>query len=110
VAAYRRSWLHGFAVQVHRRLVSAEQRAERRAEERAERADGDADPPTGAAVVLADRRSRVERAYAEAFPSLGRGRRSVLSGSGFAAGAAAGARADLGAGALGGRRALGRGA
>ena len=31
VAAYRRSWLHGFAVQVHRRLVEAERRAEERA-------------------------------------------------------------------------------
>jgi hypothetical protein len=57
--------------------------------------------------VLADRRGQVERAYAEAFPLLGRSRRSVLSGSGFAAGADAGDRADLGAGALHGRRALG---
>jgi hypothetical protein len=103
VAAYRRSWLHGFAVQVHRRLVDAEHRAEERA------GQGSADDPgvPGAEVVLADRRSRVEQAYAEAFPALGRGRRSVLSGSGFAAGAAAGDRADLGAGALGGRRVLG---
>ena len=99
VAAYRRSWLHGFAVQVHRRLVEAERRAEER--RRAGLAD-DPDVP-GAELVLADRRSRVEQAYAEAFPALGRGRRSVLSGSGFAAGAAAGDRADLGAGALGGR-------
>jgi hypothetical protein len=109
VAAYRRSWLHGFAVQVHRRLVSAEERAERRAEERAERQAGDRGE-AGTAIVLADRRSQVERAYAEAFPVLGRGRRSTLSGSGFAAGAAAGELADLGAGALSRRRTLGRGA
>jgi hypothetical protein len=102
VAAYRRSWLHGFAVQVHRRLVDAE----RRAEQRAEAAVGDAGPP-GAALVLADRHSQVERAYAEAFPVLGRSRRSTLSGSGFTAGAAAGERADLGASALRARRALG---
>jgi hypothetical protein len=102
VAAYRRSWLHGFAVQVHRRLVDAEQRAEQQAGTRA-----DQGPPAGAALVLADRRSRVERAYAEAFPVLGRGRPSMLSGSGFAAGAAAGERADLGAPAVRGRRALG---
>jgi hypothetical protein len=110
VAAYRRSWLHGFAVQVHRRLVSAERRAEQRAEDRATGgaggAGGDAGAP-GAALVLADRRGRVERAYAEAFPVLGRSRRTTLSGSGFAAGAAAGERADLGAGALSARRALG---
>jgi hypothetical protein len=106
VAAYRRSWLHGFAVQVHRRLVDAERRAEQQAEERSGAAGGGAGSP-GAALVLADRRSQVERAYAEAFPALGRSRRSVLSGTGFVAGAAAGERADLGAGALRGRRALG---
>lgn len=105
VAAYRRSWLHGFAVQVHRRLVAAEQRAERRAGERAP--DGDGGPGVRAALVLADRRSRVERAYAEAFPALGRSRRATLSGSGFTAGAAAGERADLGSGAVPARRTLG---
>jgi hypothetical protein len=104
VAAYRRSWLHGFAVRVHRRLVEAERRAEERAGQVS--ADGPG-VPGGAELVLADRRSRVEQAYAEAFPTLGRGRPSVLSGSGFAAGAAAGDQADLGAGALGGRRVLG---
>lgn len=105
VAAYRRSWLHGFAVQVHRRLVDAERRAEQAAGARATTADEE--PGTGAALVLADRRDRVERAYAEAFPALGRSRRATLSGSGFTAGAAAGERADLGSGALPARRALG---
>jgi hypothetical protein len=102
VAAYRRSWLHGFAVQVHRRLADAERRAEQQAG-----GSGPPDASTGTALVLADRRGQVERAYAEAFPLLGRSRRSVLSGSGFAAGADAGDRADLGAGALHGRRAVG---
>ena len=104
VAAYRRSWLHGFAVRVHRRLVEAERRAEQRA------GRGFTDDPGvagGAELVLADRRSQVEQAYAEAFPALGRGRASVLSGSGFAAGATAGDAADLGAGALRGHRVLG---
>lgn len=89
VAAYRRSWLHGFAVQVHRRLADAESSAA------AEQPSG----PAGGrpvALVLADRTDRVDRAYAEAFPGVGRGRRGTLSGSGFGAGAAAGARADLG--------------
>ena len=103
VAAYRRSWLHGFAVQVHRRLADAERRAESQADQQAGAGEG----RPRAALVLADRRSRVERAYAEAFPLLGRSRRSLLSGSGFAAGAEAGDRADLGADALSGRRALG---
>ena len=92
VAAYRRSWLHGFAVSVHRRLSAAEARAEAQAAAPAAQAGGG--PP--AALVLADRRERVDRAHAEAFPLLGRGRRRALSGTGFTAGAAAGERADLG--------------
>ena len=71
VAAYRRSWLHGFAVQVHRRLVDAERRAESSEPGRGPRASPGV--PGGAELVLADRRSRVEQAYAEAFPALGRG-------------------------------------
>ena len=58
VAAYRRSWLHGFAVQVHRRLVDAE-----RAEPDSGRGAGPG-PAGGArvrrAAVLADRRSQVD--------------------------------------------------
>jgi hypothetical protein len=99
VAAYRRSWLHGFAVSVHRRLCAAERRA-------AQAGDGP-DAGTRTALVLADRRDRVERAYAEAFPVLGQGRRPALSGSGYPAGAAAGDRADLGVRPVSGRRALG---
>lgn len=97
VAAYRRSWLHGFAVEVHRRLSSAEAGAA----EQAAAAPRPAGGPS-VALVLADRRERVERAYAEAFPVLGRARRTVLSGSGFGAGSRAGSRADLG------RRSVGR--
>src|SRR5689334_2943132 len=59
VAAYRRSWLHGFAAAVHRRLVDAERRAAQAATEHAD------DAPR-AALVLADRRAQVDRAYAEA--------------------------------------------
>ncbi|WP_300019554.1 DUF2786 domain-containing protein [Pseudonocardia sp.] len=105
VAAYRRSWLHGFAVEVHRRLTAAEQAAADAARA--------APPGTGGpsvALVLADRRERVDRAYAAAFPALGRARRSVLSGSGFGAGARAGARADLGHTAVGRSRSRALGA
>jgi hypothetical protein len=101
VAAYRRSWLHGFAVEVHRRLVDAERSA---AAEQPAPAAG-----RSVALVLADRTDRVERAYAEAFPGLGPARRASLSGSGFGAGAAAGERADLGRVTVGGgaQRAIG---
>ncbi|MBN9102490.1 MAG: DUF2786 domain-containing protein [Pseudonocardia sp.] len=102
VAAYRRSWLHGFAVEVHRRLVEAESSAvaERPAPQ---------DSGRSVALVLADRTDRVDRAYAEAFPGVGRARRATLSGSGFGAGAAAGERADLGRDSVGSgrQRALG---
>lgn len=91
VAAYRRSWLSGFSAEVHRRLVDAEASAARTAD----RAPGASDGRT-LALVLADRTDRVARAYAEAFPTVGTARRSVLSGSGYASGAAAGERADLG--------------
>jgi hypothetical protein len=56
------------------------------------------------ALVLADRRRQVDRAYAEAFPRLGAPRRAALSGSGFGDGTRAGARADLGSGAVAARR------
>jgi hypothetical protein len=105
VAAYRRSWLHGFAVSVHRRLSAAESAAESDAAARTGDA-GDAGGPR-AELVLADRRERVDQAYAAAFPVLGRGYRPTLSGTGFSAGAAAGERADLGTRAVPGRRALG---
>jgi hypothetical protein len=96
VAAYRRSWLHGFAVRVHQRLVEAEARAAESAA--AARASPSAGPSAGpsVALVLADRRARVDRAYAEEFPQIGRARQTRLSGSGYAAGDQAGARADLG--------------
>lgn len=103
VAAYRRSWLHGFAVEVHSRLVSAEAGAV------AERTSDPAAGGRSVALVLADRSRLVDRAYAEAFPRVGRARPSMLSGSGFRAGAAAGQHADLGRGSVGPRapRALG---
>jgi hypothetical protein len=68
-AAYRRTWLVGFAEEVHRRLKAAERNAMRQ---------HDATPIGGpsAALVLADRRSLVDRAFAEQFPNLRRRRRA----------------------------------
>ncbi len=97
VAAYRRSWLHGFAVRVHERLVAAEARAaaEREADRAAARSSPSGPAPS-LALVLADRTARVDQAYTEVFPQVGRARQARLSGSGYAAGTRAGARADLG--------------
>jgi Protein of unknown function (DUF2786) len=107
VAAYRRSWLEGFAAQVHRRLVEAEERAAGAAARAA-----DDSPGRGVALVLADRRRHVDQQFATEFPGLATLRPSVLSGSGRGAGALAGQRADLGDGGglgagAGRRRALG---
>jgi len=102
LAAYRRTWLYGYAVEVHRRLLAAESDAEAGAA--AERAGDPADGGNrSVALVLADRTARLDRAYADAFPGVGRARRSVMSGSGFTAGTAAGERADLGRSAVGAR-------
>jgi Protein of unknown function (DUF2786) len=107
VAAYRRSWLHGFAVRVHQRLVEAEARAAESAETAGARSSPSATGPS-VALVLADRTTRVDQAYAEAFPQIGRARKAQLSGSGYGEGAHAGSRADLGGRAMArsGRRAL----
>ncbi|WP_158088580.1 DUF2786 domain-containing protein [Thermoactinospora rubra] len=80
--AYRRSWLLGFADEVHRLLREAEERAEAQA-------------ASGAALVLADRQAEVERAVARVYPRI---RRSVptTSGTGYRDGVEAGRRADLG--------------
>jgi len=105
VTAYRRSWLEGFAAQIHRRLVEAEERAAGEATARAPTSGS-----TGVALVLAHRRRRVDEQFGATYPRLATLRPSVLSGSGRAAGALAGQRADLGGGGglgVGGPRALG---
>ena len=95
VAAFRRSWLAGFTAAVGDRLRKIEQRAEHDAER------GTEDGAPSVALVLSDRTGRVEDAMNAAYPRLGRARTRSLSGSGGAAGWAAGARADLRGGRFG---------
>ncbi|MFJ6196729.1 DUF2786 domain-containing protein [Micromonospora sp. NPDC092111] len=83
-AAFRRSWLAGFARVVGERLRTAETVAA---------AERDA---SSVALVLADRSDRVARRVAEVYPRLRTAPTRRLAGSGFHAGAAAGQRADLG--------------
>ncbi|MEJ8277751.1 DUF2786 domain-containing protein [Pseudonocardia spirodelae] len=95
VAAYRRSWIYGFAGRVHERLLEAERTAL-----------GDDEAETGRAaasteLVLADRGAEVDRAYDAEFGRLRRARRPQVSGTGFRHGAAAADRADLGGSRLG---------
>lgn len=100
---FRRSWLLGFVTKVTERVKEAEQRARNEA----------APTTTGRStdVVLADRKAVVLRAFRDAYPRTRSGKTTV-SGSGFGAGAAAGARADIGGARIGGTgrstRAIGR--
>ena len=83
-AAFRRSWLAGFARVISDRLRVAE-------------ADAVVQRGTSSvALVLADRSDRVARRVTEVYPRLRTAPIRRLAGSGFDAGAAAGHRADLG--------------
>jgi hypothetical protein len=99
-AAYNRSWLAGFRSTVSARLRAAEARAQ---------ADAQTDSGPSVALVLHDRTKEVAVAVNEAYPRVTTSSRK-LSGSGGAAGRAAGERADLGQTRVGntsGRRAIG---
>lgn len=89
-AAFRRTWLIGFAAEVHRRFSDAAERAA--SDHDQSKADG---RPT-AEIVLADRKSLVDRAVSERFPTLKKPPPRRLAGSGYREGIAAGRRADLG--------------
>lgn len=88
-AAFRRSWLAGFCMAIHRRLSDAERRA-------AEQHTESTSTGHSVALVLADRSTLVDRARADEYPRLRAGRARSLSGSGRSSGYAAGQRADLG--------------
>ncbi|MEV4753738.1 DUF2786 domain-containing protein [Micromonospora sp. NPDC049559] len=83
-AAFRRSWLAGFAAAVGTRLREAETAAA-----------AESGAPS-VALVLADRSDRVERRLAEVYPRLRTASARRLVGGGLDLGAAAGRRADLG--------------
>jgi hypothetical protein len=100
VAAYRRSWMLGFAYTIQQRLVAAEQAAAQRAE--SVRHQSAAEGPS-VSLVLADRAALVDGAVSAAYPRLRTAPSRLLSGSGSAAGAAAARRADLGGQRLGKR-------
>lgn len=97
VAAYRRSWLAGFSAAVYRRLLAAEQRATAQADTRMSAGS--------TALVLVDRKARVDAAFADTFTGLRKAARRRLSGYGHGDGYRAGQTADLGTTALGRQRA-----
>jgi hypothetical protein len=88
-AAFRRSWLAGFAYSVAERLRAAESAA-------AAAPSGAPVRGTSVALVLADRSTRVERRLAEVYPRLRTASARRLAGGGASQGVVAGRRADLG--------------
>lgn len=99
LAAYRRTWLNGFAGAVFRRLQQSEAVATR-----------DHQPTAGgqsAELVLRDRNTLVKDAYDEQFGNLRSAPPRRLSGSGYLDGHVAGERANLNTtGLTGGHRAI----
>jgi hypothetical protein len=96
VNSYRASWLLGFASEVRDRLTRLHR-------QQAEAADAERAGGPGTEVILADRAAAVDARFAELFGDTRRGK-ARSSGSGRRAGAAAGARADLGQTRVGGGR------
>lgn len=88
-AAFRRSWLAGFAYSVSERLRAAESSAA------ADRSGAPVGEPS-MALVLADRSTQVQRRLAEVYPRLRTASARRLAGGGATQGAEAGRRADLG--------------
>ncbi|HKN53345.1 MAG TPA: DUF2786 domain-containing protein [Amycolatopsis sp.] len=88
IAAYRRTWLHGFAAAVHQRL--------KHAEEAAARAHTPATPGARSAeLVVRDRMELVQHAFDEQYGDLRSAPPRRLSGSGYGDGHDAGTRANL---------------
>lgn len=99
VAAYRRTWLHGFASEVLVRLTKAETSATQ--------AHTSEPGSRSAALVVQTRTEMVTKAYNDEYGSLKSAKRRQLTGSGYRDGRQAGERANLGNGsALTGRAAL----
>lgn len=104
-AAYRRSWLQGFATAICVRLRDIEQRTTADAAATSTSAGG-----PSVALVLADRSKLVDSRVKTEYPRLVSAPSRSLQGSGKQNGYAAGQRADLGGTRVGsgsGRRAIG---
>jgi hypothetical protein len=83
VAAFRTSWLYGFASTVHSRLLALRQ------------TQVDEQPGSGTDLVLASHEDKLRAFVNEQAPNAKEGKPITYSGSGRGAGAAAGRRADL---------------
>ncbi|WIX81735.1 DUF2786 domain-containing protein [Amycolatopsis carbonis] len=95
LAAYRRTWLHGFARAVHDRLVRAEDTAAR---------EYSGSGVQSAELVVRDRTTLVQSAFDREYGDLRAAAPRRLSGSGYREGHQAGTRATLDPAALARRR------
>ncbi|MEC3982329.1 DUF2786 domain-containing protein [Amycolatopsis sp. H20-H5] len=96
LAAYRRTWLHGFSGAVYERL--------RRSEDTAARTHTTPSGGRSAALVVQDRTAVVQNAWEEQFGDLRSAPRRRLTGSGYLDGHLAGEKANLNTTGLTGRR------
>ncbi|MEU3620968.1 hypothetical protein BS329_11705 [Amycolatopsis coloradensis] len=96
LAAYRRTWLHGFSGAVYERL--------RNSEDTAARTHTAAAGHRSAELVIQDRTAMVKQAYDEQYGDLRSAPPRRLSGSGYLDGHSAGERANLNTTGLTGRR------
>jgi len=104
-AAWRRSFITGFAVRVGERMAEAQRRNEAGARAEASGPGGPAPSGASVALVLADRADAVNAAVRQRYPYLRTTRIDAGSSPhGRAAGRAAGDRATLGGGEVRGRR------
>ena len=104
LAANKRAYIAGFAGAIHSRLDRAEKdaKAAEKAREDALRdqalLDGTATTSASVELVLADRQAKVETAFTEAYPKLGKAQARNLSGLGHSQGWRDGQKASLGMG------------
>lgn len=94
--SYRKSWLSGFSLSISERLIAAERRA----------AADTSGTPEGVSteLVLVDRRTQVDQEFARRYPKTTTTKRRKMGINGYDHGRAAGQRADLGNGRVGGRK------
>lgn len=92
-AAYRRSWLIGYAGQIQVRLFEAERKAQAEKPTMTNAATGET---KSTALVLASKGELVDSAVSREYPRLSYSKARKISGGGLGAGAAAGRRANLG--------------
>lgn len=117
--SYAVAFVEGFATRIHERLLEAKREARKEAEQAEQKAraeayahDGEAafvtGTPTTTAIVLANKKQRVEEEFKAKVGTTRKSSTSHVGGSGYGAGKAAGGRANLARGSVGGGKGKGQ--